>query len=100
MTKRGNKGFAFKYHELVIQNDIPKLDSGYRKRIQTAITEKLSTRPELFGIPLRHSLKGNWKLRAHDYRIIFTIAGMSVFILIIQHRSVIYKALLARIGWL
>lgn len=96
--KRGNKGFTLEYHELVIQNDIPKLDSEYRKRIKAAIAEKLSIKPELFGIPLRHSLKGNWKLRVGDYRIIFTITGISVRILIIQHRSVVYKSLLVRIG--
>ena len=98
MTKHGNKGFVLHYHELIIKNDIPKLDATWRTRIRTAIIEKLSIQPETFGVPLRHSLKENWKLRVGDYRIIFTITDMSILILIIGHRSVVYKELLSRIN--
>ncbi len=97
MMKYGNKSFVLRYHELVFKNDIPLLDAPWRVRIEKAILEKLSSQPELFGIPLRQSLKGYRKLRIGDYRVIFKITETTVFIITIQHRSIVYKALLARI---
>ncbi|MEK7655658.1 MAG: type II toxin-antitoxin system RelE/ParE family toxin [Patescibacteria group bacterium] len=89
--------YAVEYHRLVVREDIPKLDSVIRLRIKVAIEQKLMTRPDIFGIPLRHSTKGHRKLRVGDYRVIFSIEGKKVKITIIEHRSVIYKMLLSRV---
>lgn len=88
--------YAVKYHRLVVRDDIPKLDSVIKSRIKAAIEQKLTTRPDIFGVPPRHSTKGHRKLRVGDYRIIFRIEGRKVKISIIEHRSVIYKMLLNR----
>ncbi len=88
--------YAVEYHRIVVRDDIPKLDSVIKARIKAAIEQKLMTRPDIFGIPLRHSTKGHRKLRVRDYRIVFRIEGRKVKIAIIEHRSVIYKMLLNR----
>lgn len=85
------------YHPLVKKEDIPKLGSATKKRIKTAIEEKLMTRPEVFGIPLRHSKKGDRKLRVGDYRVIFRIVRKQIKIYLIEHRSVVYKMLVQRV---
>lgn len=86
-----------RYHEDVLREDIPKLSKEWQRNIKRAIEEKLMTRPEVFGKPLRHSLKGYRKLRVGDYRIIFRIEGTIVKVFAIQHRSVVYEKALKRI---
>ena len=83
--------FKIVYHHLVVRNDIPKLSKEWKIKIQRAIEEKLTTHPDLYGKPLRRSLKGYRKLRVGDYRVIFRIESTTVKILIIQHRSVVYN---------
>lgn len=89
--------FEIRYHEAVVSEDIPKLSREWRDTIKVAIATKLTTHPEIFGKPLRHSLKGYRKLRVGDYRIVFRIEKQTVKIFIIQHRSVVYKMLEKRI---
>jgi len=83
--------FEILYHYLVVHEDIPRLSKLWREKIRAAIENRLVTKPDLYGKPLRRSLKGYRKLRVGDYRIIFKIDGRKVKILIIQHRSVIYS---------
>jgi len=89
--------FNVVYHQLVISQDIPRLSSEWKKKIRAAIEERLMTHPDLYGKPLRRSLKGYRKLRVSDHRIIFKIERKSVKILLIQHRSVVYKQIEKRI---
>ncbi len=83
--------FLIEYHPKVVAEDIPDLSSAMKRRIHAAIEEKLMIAPELFGKPLRRSLAGYRKLRVGDYRVIFRIDLKKIKILIIQHRSIIYK---------
>lgn len=83
--------FVIVYHHLVVRDDIPKLSSEWKEKIRLAIENKLATLPDVYGKPLRRSLKGYRKLRVSDYRIIFKIEKNTVKILIIQHRSVVYE---------
>jgi len=83
--------FTLRYHTRVVQEDIPALPKKERRRIQKAIEEKLTTRPEVFGKPLRRSLKGYRRLRVGEYRIIFRIEERAVKIFLIGHRSVVYE---------
>lgn len=83
--------FEIVYHEKVISDDIPKLSSANRRKIKNAIEEKLFTHPEIYGKPLRQSLKNFRKLRVGDYRVIFCIEGAKIKILIIAHRSIVYS---------
>ena len=83
--------FEVRYHQLVVEEDIPKLSSVWRMKIRLAIEKRLTTKPDLYGKPLRRSLKGCRKLRVGDYRVIYRVEERVVKILIIQHRSVVYN---------
>ena len=83
--------FNVTYHHLVVDDDIPKLPNEWKERVRRAIEERLMTQPDLYGKPLRRSLKGYRKLRVGDYRIVFRIEKNTVRILIIQHRSEVYQ---------
>lgn len=89
--------FSVVYHYLVAKEDIPRLPKFWKEKIKRVIEERLTTSPELFGKPLRRSLKGYRKLRVGDYRIIFRIQETVVKIFAIQHRSMVYTTLLKRI---
>lgn len=78
------------YDYRVADNDISALSTATKQRVQKAIKQKLTTHPDLYGIPLRRTLKGYRKLRVGDYRIIFKIDGATVKILMIGHRSTVY----------
>ena len=84
--------FEVVYHEDVVKKDIAKLSSVWKRKIQSAIEEKLTSKPEVFGKPLRKSLKGYRRLRVGDYRVIFRIQGKKILVLLIEHRSVVYKS--------
>lgn len=81
------------YKEKVKTEDIPSLDKNIREQIKNAIETKLGVRPEIFGKPLRNSLKGYRKLRVGDYRIVFELQKTTITIMAIKHRSKIYKSL-------
>jgi len=83
--------FDIAYHPDVVEKDIPQLSPFDKDKIKKAIEEKLVVYPELFGKPLRRSLKGYRKLRVGDYRIIYRIEGERVKILYIGHRSIVYE---------
>ncbi len=85
-------GIVYKilYHEQVIARDILAISKEWRGKIKNAIEQKLTTRPEIFGKPLRNSLKDYRKLRVGDYRVIFRIKVRDVKIFVIGHRSDVY----------
>ncbi len=89
--------FEIRYHESVIEEDLPRLSKTTKIRVKNAIEQKLTTYPEIFGKPLRKSLNGYRKLRVGDYRIIFKIENQFLKIFLIQHRSVVYKHAIKRI---
>lgn len=78
------------YADKVVKIDIPKLSDSYKKRIKNDIETKLISKPELYGKPLRRSLKGYFKLRVGDYRVIYRIDSKKVKIFLIAHRSIVY----------
>lgn len=83
--------FRIVYYKDVVDEDIPRLSYVVQKRIKKAIEEKLAVSPEVFGKPLRKSLAGYRKLRVGDYCIVFRIPGEEVRIVLIDHRSVVYR---------
>ena len=90
--------FELRYHPAVKASDIPRLDQKVRQRIRKALEERLMTAPHEYGLPLRKNLKGYWKLRIGDYRVVFRIAASEVFILCIRHRKDVYGAMSERIS--
>ncbi len=96
MPKLGNS-WEIRYLDRVIRDDISAIDYSERQRIKKAIENKLSLRPELYGKPLRHSLKGARSLRVGDYRVLFVLVKSQVLVVGIFHRSVAYMRVEARI---
>ena len=90
-------GFAIQYHTLVVRHDIPALPLEEHARIAKAIADKLVRAPEVFGKPLRRSLKGHWSLRVGDYRVVYRIERRTVKIFSIERRETVYEAVLKRI---
>ena len=65
--------FTIVYQLAVTQEDIPRITEAWRDKIKSAIEDKLVTHPDMYGKPLRRSLRGYRKLRVGDYRIVFRI---------------------------
>ena len=59
--------FFLRYHPDVRQIDRPLINKRNRERIKKAIGTRLRTAPQDYGVPLRKTLKGHWKLRVGDY---------------------------------
>ena len=89
--------FDLIYHPDVKSIDVPLLDAKLRKRVKTAVEERLKTAPHQYGEPLRKTLKGYWKLRVGDYRVVYKIVKNEVRILGIIHRKKIYELVNKRI---
>jgi len=85
-----NSVFEITYHPDVRQ-DLVRIAKQEKNRIRHAIETKLTLSPQEFGEPLRRSLKGYWKLRVGDYRVIYKIRNRTVVILRIGHRREIYR---------
>jgi len=82
--------FDLVYHAEV-KDDVARLDERLKRRIKTAIETRLTVAPHQYGEPLRKTLKGYWKLRVGDYRVVFKIFGNKVSILGIIHRKDVYE---------
>ncbi|HEY4516826.1 MAG TPA: type II toxin-antitoxin system RelE/ParE family toxin [Candidatus Paceibacterota bacterium] len=90
-------GYSLTHHPLVIKKDIPNLDQFWRREIRDTVRAKLLTQPDLFGKPLRRSLKGCRTLRVGNYRVVFQIKKENVHIVAIIDRSTDYRGVEARL---
>jgi mRNA interferase RelE/StbE len=88
--------FLLRYHPDVRNIDLPLLDVKTKNRIRTAIENRLRSAPQDYGEPLRKTLKGYWKLRVGNYRVVYKISGAEVQILGICHRRDAYLKMLTR----
>jgi len=88
--------YSLKYHPQV-RDDVEKLNIKIKNRVAKAIEQRLSTQPEKYGKPLRKSLKGYWKLRVGDIRIVFKIKSKEVLVMAILNRKDIYEQINKRI---
>ena len=89
--------YTILYHPKVKEEDIESLDKKKRKIIAKAIEARLSNQPERYGKPLRGSLKGHWKLRVGDIRVVFKIMKNEVHILGIINRKLVYEKIAKRL---
>ena len=89
--------YILKYHPDVKRSDLPKIDKKNRDMIKRAIEDRLATQPEAYGKPLQRTLKGYWKLRIGDYRVVFKVTSDSILILGIIHRKEVYRLIRKRI---
>lgn len=86
-----------RYHPDVRAVDIPLLNETLKKRIKKAIEDRLMIAPHQYGEPLRKTLKGYWKLRVGDYRVVFKVVEQEVWIFGIINRKDVYNSILNRI---
>ncbi|MES2677595.1 MAG: type II toxin-antitoxin system RelE/ParE family toxin [Pseudomonadota bacterium] len=73
---------------------ISKLDNQTQSKILNFLNkENLKKSPKLFGKALTSNLKGLWRYRVGDYRIICDLQEKELVVLVIEinHRSKIYK---------
>ena len=89
--------FELRYHPDVKTIDIPLLDKKLRTRIKNAIESRLKVAPHLYSEPLRKTLRGYWKLRIGDYRVVFKVVDEEVWILGIIHRKKVYEEIKKRL---
>ena len=89
--------YYFTYHPAVLKTDIPRLDRVISDRIKLSIERKLGSDPILYGLLLRGSLRGYWKLRVGDYRVIYRVIKAEVRIFAVGHRSDVYEMVGRRI---
>ncbi|MDP2156649.1 MAG: type II toxin-antitoxin system RelE/ParE family toxin [Nitrospirota bacterium] len=89
--------YEARYHPEVRAVDIPLLNATLKNRIRKAIEERLMIAPHQYGEPLRKTLKGYWKMRVGDYRVVFKVIENEVWILGIINRKNVYGMILRRI---
>lgn len=87
------------YHPGVLDQDLPTINRTIQVRIYRAIEQRLKTEPAHYGLPLRYQLKGYWKLRVGDYRVVYQIVGQEVWIFRIDHRKDVYDIPPQRLTW-
>lgn len=92
MKKLGASSYTVIYLKRVRKQDLLKLSPPVRVAVLDAIETKLRIAPDLFGKPLRKKLKGLYRLRVGDYRIIYEIERDKKLITIfgVRHRKKIY----------
>ena len=76
--------YIFAYHPFV-KTDLAPLSEGLKSRIRSLMYIKLARSPELFGVPLRTSLRGYRVARVTSHRIVYRIQKSTIFIVAIKH---------------
>jgi len=88
--------------DLVLKKDFRKIGVEDQKRIIRAIRQRLTTRPKDYGKPLKGELKGFWKLRVGQFRVVYEIRDEQVIVAVImvgfRRDEEVYRAALARLG--
>ena len=74
----------------VVFEDLNEMLQNLRARILRAVEQRLTTAPMRYGVRLRQSPMGLWKLRVGDYRIVYEIKGSQVTVWAIRHRKHVY----------
>lgn len=82
--------YRLAYHPAVAEVDLPAIPADMRARIARAIDTRLTAAPERYGAPLRGTLKGYWKLRVGDYRVVYRVVQDEIRIYVIKHRREVY----------
>jgi mRNA interferase RelE/StbE len=87
------------YHPAVASDDLPRIPRNLRRRLARAVAERLTVEPGRYGLPLRGSLRGFWKLRVGDYRVVFRVLRREVWVLAILDGRFVYEFAGSRTAW-
>src|SRR3989338_6743250 len=89
-------------HPLIFKEDFKKIDSSAQQRIIKAIRKKLAADPTAYGHSLSGDLKGYWRLRVDNYRVIYSIINEQVMVKIIKvgirRDAEVYEEMIKRLG--
>ena len=83
------------HHE--ISRDLSSIPRNMADRILAAIEQRLTAAPDRYGERLRKSLRGYWKLRVGDYRVVYSIVGRQVRVFGILDRKEVYDLVFRRL---
>ncbi len=96
-----NPIWKIKIHKLILSEDFKAISYPDQKIILKNIRKKLSLDPQSYGEPLRGELKGYWRLRIKDYRVIYKIRQDLIEVLVIKvgirRDEEVYKKVLYRL---
>ncbi len=77
------------------RKQMSKLDRKVAKEILSYLRERIATDkdPRRFGKPLRGDLASLWRYRVGSYRVVCSIEGEKVVVLVLRigHRSKVYR---------
>ena len=83
------------YYSKTFNNGINSLDKSVQKRIKKWIDSHLvnANEPRDYGKPLVGNLKGYWRYRIGDYRLLAKIEDNKLIIIMVNigHRRKVYK---------
>ncbi|MGH3826245.1 MAG: type II toxin-antitoxin system RelE family toxin [Pseudonocardiaceae bacterium] len=73
---------------------LAKLDKPIRRRVQAAI-DQLGEQPRPAGVIALQGLRGAYRLRVGNYRVVYTVEDRQLVILVVDlgHRREIYRDL-------
>lgn len=91
--------YTLVYHPAVAREDLPQIPRNLQRRLGRAIERRLTTAPEKYGLPLHGSLRGLWKLRVGDYRVVFKVVEPEIWVLAVLNRRIVYDFAGTRSGW-
>ncbi|MBU0467484.1 MAG: type II toxin-antitoxin system RelE/ParE family toxin [Candidatus Omnitrophica bacterium] len=93
--------WRIRIHKLVLEEDLKKIPQKDRSKIIKTIYKKLSFSPKDYGSPLKYQLKGLWKLRIEDYRVVYRIEDKQILVLVLKvgmrRDEKVYKEMISRI---
>jgi mRNA-degrading endonuclease RelE of RelBE toxin-antitoxin system len=81
--------------EVIISPEAQEKFDALPRTIKARVAEiymRLGNWPEVSGAkPLRYGLKGHFRIRTGDWRVVFTVKGETVRIVDIDNRKDVYK---------
>lgn len=88
-------------HHQDLPRDLAAIPRNVVERIVDAIESRLGADPARYGQRLRRSLRGFWKMRIGDYRVVYEIVGDEVRVHGVMHRRDVYPRIVSRVsrGW-
>ena len=75
--------WTIRYHRLV-HDDLRLVSEVDRRRIHRAIESRLGVDPEAYGKPLSGELRGFWRLRVGDWRVVYRIHREIIEVLVVK----------------
>lgn len=91
------EAYEIVYSDIVVREDISRLGTSDKRRIESAIRAKLAVGPDRFGKPLRRPHQEYWVLRIGNYRVVYIISRNIVRVAAILPRDWIYQELTKRL---